>query len=287
MLPTITHPFVSPKADGPDATLVRPSNWNANHTSVGLPRSYLAGLGLSNDSGDLTNDIGVAVGECQDSTNVEEIILASALVKQLDNAWAVGTNQGMRDTGAISNATWHIFVIKRTDTDVVDVLASLSPTAPTMPTNYTLFRRIGSIIRSAGAILAFTQYGEWFQLNTPVEDYDATNPGTAAVTVTHTVPTGIAVDVVFNAALADTTSGDNTLLFFDGALTHPGAASTATATSGQLTLRGAAGGVWVSGQLRIRSDTAAGTKFRLEASDATRRVHVATQGWWDRLNKDA
>ena len=28
----ITHPFVSTKADGGDATLVRPSNWNANHT---------------------------------------------------------------------------------------------------------------------------------------------------------------------------------------------------------------------------------------------------------------
>jgi hypothetical protein len=28
----ITHPFVSAKADGTDNTLVRPSNWNANHT---------------------------------------------------------------------------------------------------------------------------------------------------------------------------------------------------------------------------------------------------------------
>jgi hypothetical protein len=28
----ITHPFVSAKADGSDATLVRPSNWNADHS---------------------------------------------------------------------------------------------------------------------------------------------------------------------------------------------------------------------------------------------------------------
>lgn len=28
----ITHPFVSAIADGADATLVRPSNWNASHT---------------------------------------------------------------------------------------------------------------------------------------------------------------------------------------------------------------------------------------------------------------
>lgn len=30
---TITHPFVSAKGDGTDATLVRPSNWNANHNT--------------------------------------------------------------------------------------------------------------------------------------------------------------------------------------------------------------------------------------------------------------
>lgn len=30
----VTHPFVSAKADGGDATLIRPSNWNAVHTST-------------------------------------------------------------------------------------------------------------------------------------------------------------------------------------------------------------------------------------------------------------
>lgn len=32
---TVTHTFVSGKADGGDATLVRPSNWNAAHTITG------------------------------------------------------------------------------------------------------------------------------------------------------------------------------------------------------------------------------------------------------------
>lgn len=32
----IKHPFVSGKADGGDATKVRPSNWNADHTSPEL-----------------------------------------------------------------------------------------------------------------------------------------------------------------------------------------------------------------------------------------------------------
>lgn len=28
----VTHPFVSAKSDGGDATLVKPSDWNASHT---------------------------------------------------------------------------------------------------------------------------------------------------------------------------------------------------------------------------------------------------------------
>jgi len=40
---TITHAFVSGLSDGPDATLVRPSNWNATHvlnlTLSDLPRT--------------------------------------------------------------------------------------------------------------------------------------------------------------------------------------------------------------------------------------------------------
>lgn len=45
----ITHPFVSPKADGADATLVRPSNWNAQHTIAFDLVSK--DLGVSNRSG--------------------------------------------------------------------------------------------------------------------------------------------------------------------------------------------------------------------------------------------
>jgi len=36
MAVTVTHPFVSGVADGGDATLVQPSNWNAGHTVTGL-----------------------------------------------------------------------------------------------------------------------------------------------------------------------------------------------------------------------------------------------------------
>ena len=50
------------------------------------------------------------------------------------------------DTGSVANNTWyHVHLIKRPVTGVVDVLFSLSATAPTLPTSYTIFRRIGSM----------------------------------------------------------------------------------------------------------------------------------------------
>jgi hypothetical protein len=71
--------------------------------------------------------------------------LTSAISKTT-SSWAVGTGNGGLDTGTITDDTfYYIHVIKRTDTNVVDVLFSLSRTAPTLPANYTKFRVIGAI----------------------------------------------------------------------------------------------------------------------------------------------
>ena len=115
-------------------------------SSSGLPQNYITGLTLSNNATDATNDIDIAIGSARDSTNAADIVLASALVKRLDAAWAVGTNQGGLDTGSIANGTYHVWLIQRSDTGVEDVLFSTSATAPTMPANYDYKRRIGSIL---------------------------------------------------------------------------------------------------------------------------------------------
>lgn len=41
---TVAHAFVSPKSDGADSTVVRPSDWNAIHT-VSLTTADISGLG--------------------------------------------------------------------------------------------------------------------------------------------------------------------------------------------------------------------------------------------------
>lgn len=123
---------------------------------------HIEGLIQSNSAGDVVNDIDISAGSCADggttAASRKLMILASSITKQLDAAWAVGTNAGGLDTGSIGNSDYYIWLIMRSDTGVVDALYSLSSTAPTMPSNYDFKRLIGWIKRVAAAIVLFTAY---------------------------------------------------------------------------------------------------------------------------------
>lgn len=242
--------------------------------------NYLSGLTLSNNVSDATNDIDIAAGVANDSTNARTLQLTSGLIKKLDASWAVGTNQGMRDTGSISNATWHIFLIMRPDTGVVDVLASLSATAPTLPANYVYFRRIGSIVRTGGTIKAFTQYGDNFFWSVPAQNLSTSTPSTVGADVALTVPTGISVIadltlgvrddataihyyLVTAKAQANTTPSASAFSMIAGG---DGSASTGTASATVLTN--------TNGQIRYRSTDSAVSNF-----------YIITNGWIDTRNR--
>lgn len=151
------------------------------------------GLTLSNNGTDATNDIDIAAGWAASSETVPALmVLSSALTKRLDAAWAVGTNQGGLDTGSIANTTYHIWLIRRPDTGVVDALFSASATSPTMPANYTQKRYLGPIVRASSAIRAFRQSGDTFLWGTKIADRNSTAAFSAAL-LTLSVPTGINV----------------------------------------------------------------------------------------------
>ena len=123
-----------------------------------FPRGHLWGLTMTNDAGDATNDIAVAVGEAADENGSGDMVLGSSIIKQIDASWAVGTNQGGMNTGAVANDTWYeVHLIKRVDTGVVDVMFTTTANRATLPTNYTLQRRIGWVRRGTDTNLAFTQ----------------------------------------------------------------------------------------------------------------------------------
>ena len=156
-------------------------------------RGHLHGLFISNDPSDPTNDINIVSGEAASDGTVPLLMKLTAgfTTKRLDAAWAVGTGNGGLDTGSVTNGTYHVWLIQRSDTGVVDALFSASATSPTMPANYDRKRRIGSILRESDAIVSFLQSGDNFW-RASKNDYNSTAVRSLSL-LSLSVPTGIAV----------------------------------------------------------------------------------------------
>jgi len=157
---TITNPWAIWVDNGAvrfDGGITASSSLHVGSLLFGKP---ISGLIQSNAAGDPTNDITISAGETvsDDATLASRrlMVLASAITKRLDAAWAVGSDQGGLDSGSIGDSDYYIWLIQRADTGVVDVLFSLSSTAPTMPTSYAFKRLIGWFKRVSASILTFT-----------------------------------------------------------------------------------------------------------------------------------
>ena len=158
-------------------------------------KNYITGLVLSNDT-DTDHDVNITDGQCRDSTDTENIILSSEITKRIDASWAVGDNSGGMDTGSVSASTLYaVWVIKRSDTGVVDALFSTSFSSPTMPTNYDYKRLVGWVLTDGSSnILGFRQHGDgrevefWFtarqQIATGLNATSLTNQDVSAVVPT-------------------------------------------------------------------------------------------------------
>lgn len=244
-----------------------------------LPRSYLAGLGMANNSGDATNDIDFSVGEARDSTNVTNLVAATAMTKQLDVAWAAGSAAGGRMSAAgIANTTYHCYVIRKDSDGTCDFGFDTSPTAPTMPSGYTYFRRIGSIIRSGGAIKAFTQTGDLVTWKVAAADVTSVVGSTAnrtAVTVT-APPSTIVIGSIFVNAAAET----NYVLVTDIADTDT-APSASAFTGVTLNANASAVASAVEFQCKTSATSTIGTRFGVANT-----YNMVTKGYIDRRGRD-
>lgn len=250
---------------------------------LGSTEGYIYGLTLSNDSVDATNDIDIAAGRATDNQSGIVMVLATALIKQLDAAWAVGTNQGCLDTGTVGNNTYHLFLIQRSDTEVEDVLCSLSATSPTMPANYDRKRRIGSIVRSAGAILPFVQHGNYFDWASPVNDLNVTSTGTTAVTRTLTLPVGIKIRARFTFDIDD--AGTSNVIFaYASSLDQTDVAASTSAFNLFIGLGSATRNN--SSELNVWTNTSAQIRTRASASAPGIAQRITTLGWMDMRGQD-
>lgn len=247
-------------------------------------RGYLSGLVLSTAGSSAT--FSVAAGVAVDDVQRDFMTLASSISKTT-SAWAVGTGNGGIDTGAVAINTWyHVYLIKRPDTGVVDVLFSLSVSAPTMPTNYTLKRRIGSLKTNASSQwTAFTQEGDEFLWLSPVQDAASTTQSTTAVLYTLSVPTGVKVTAI-SMYEGDRISAGGLFSIYvsspdqnDDAVGNPGSAGFgtlgmfATAVSEGIAFE----------EIRKRTNTSA--QVRVRANAAINNLWIYTIGWIDTRGK--
>ena len=163
---------------------------------AGETTGAIGGLKTSNDGTDAAHDINIAVGFARDYADAVEMVLASALIKKIDATWAVGTNAGGLDsTDTVAADTGYgVYLIRRSDTGVVDVLMSSDMTAAgsalTMPTNYDQKRLIGWIHTDGSAnIIAFVQSGDYFRLlGEPVSSVTDTTASSTWEDLTMTCP---------------------------------------------------------------------------------------------------
>jgi hypothetical protein len=240
-------------------------------------QGHLFGLTLSNNAGDATNDIDIAAGSAaSDGATPYLMTLAASLTKRLDAGWSVGTNQGGLDTGSIANTTYHIWLIQRSDTGVVDALFSASATAPTMPTNYDRKRLIGSVPREAAALVTFTQTGDVFKRKLPVRDVNATSSGTSAVTRTLSVPTGKIVEALLTVEIVTSAAAGESVYVSELSSTDQ------AVTSPYITVGLAGGGAgqeWVYGHWF--TNTSAQIRTRQSVGGATETLNIFTTGWVD------
>jgi hypothetical protein len=251
------------------------SQWVQFGTGVADPvmPGHLFGLTLSSSGANFT----VAAGMAANNTGLANMRLNAPITKTMA-AWAVGSGNGGLDTGAMTSGWKHVFLIKRPDTGVVDVLFSASATAPTLPANYTLFRRIGSMATNTTTWTPFSQLGDEFLWATA--SLDVQKVTSAPTNYTLLVPIGYQCRALFSAysgpagvdayysfyspdaVVNPVNTPDGRLDLYVPVASHPnsgGQFDVRTNTSGQI-------GIIASGSIPIR---------------------LATFGWIDRRGRDA
>jgi len=256
---------------------------NVQNSNSGM-RGYIDGLVLSNNGTDGDHDIDVAAGEARDSTNAKTLSLTASITKQIDATWAVGTNAGGLDTGSVAADTWyHVWLIMRSDTGVVDALFSTSASSPTMPTNYDYKRRIGAVLTDGSSnILGFSQMGDQFLWGSPIYDVNAGSIGITAVTPTISTPLGVKTIPLFTVITGNKAASQTTLY-----VSSPDVTDNAVAFPYVTNYSANSGAVAFSynGALGIRTNTS--SQIRVRAALASSSYYVCTSGWIDPRGKDA
>jgi hypothetical protein len=251
---------------------------NARTSSLGgaVLRSYLAGLGMSNDGSAPNTKIKMANGVCADDSGALMIAFSSTD----PNAWSIDCTTvgvGGLDAGALDNNKWyHAFAIAKPD-GTKGLLASLS-TTPALPSGYTLKRRTGSFKTDSNAhIVPFSQNGDEFLWITPasvVNDTGVVFP-TSRTNLTMVVPTGVVVNAIFSSRFGS--ASPQAITF--SALAQTGATVAVYSNAASHSLGS-------SSYMVLRTDTASRIQWLADGAGSSTTRIIFTHGWIDRRGRD-
>jgi hypothetical protein len=235
---------------------------------------------IANNTTDANNDIDFSTGAIADSTGEYLLENGSTLVKQLDAAWAVGTNAGGLFSGTKAiNTTYHCFLIRKDSDGSIDAGYDTSVSAANIPAGYTAYRRIGSILTDgSGNILAFTQVRDHFFLGATSYDVNTLNPGTSAITLTLTIPTGLNIRALFNLYLD---SGSAAPVFGYVSSPHSPDETPSGAGAPMCNLLSYTSSDFTAHLFDIMTNTSGQVRYRLSSSASDTSVRGATLGWID------
>jgi len=234
---------------------------------IGQSSGMLYGLQLSNDAGTPNTKVDISIGAASAREIGTGVInVTSPLILDCTTVGANGL-----DTGSLAASTcYHVFAIGKPGSTAAFASTSLTPT---LPATYTQARRIGSVITdSSSHILGFSQFGDEFLLNSPVNNVTTSALGTTATTYTLTVPVGVRVNALIRA------SGSAAALWMLLLTPMDVAAEVPNTPTGNVSLTGPTS-VTSASNFNIRTNTSA--QIRAVSSVASTSMYVTTYGWQD------
>ena len=194
------------------------SNWYVIELSsaptFALPKDYISSIIINRDAGDTDHDINISAGEARDAEDSINMELSSSLIKKIDAAWEIGTNQGgFPRTLSLTGNTWYfVHLIAKPDGttdagfDTSKTASNLLADSQVVAGGYTKYRRIGSIKTDASQnIIDFhinaygmTRQYKWIE---PPLDYNSVISGVVPASVVTVTLASIPLDIEVNVKI--------------------------------------------------------------------------------------
>lgn len=240
-----------------------------------VPRNLCA-MTIGNNGTNPNTQIDFMAGQASDSTNTYLMSLAATMTKTLQSsgAFAAGSGNNGLFSGARANSTWyHCFLIRKSADGSIDAGFDTSVSAANIPSGYTAYRRVGSIkTDGSGNILGFSQAGDEFLWNSPVQDVNASGIATGSTLYAINVPPDVVVEAIVQGA-ANSSAGAAAFH-----LNRPGANDVASyvCPTAQMTATNVA---TTFGRCHVRTNTSRQIQFNTSQSSSS--LSLGAYGWID------